>query len=143
MAFISFHLYLFITYNLSIFCTEYQVHTITCKVRSRPPPVVRIGRNDGRDVIVTNGTVSAGGRGISFRMDTPDDNDFTFDAVMTISDFRERDSAKYYCNAENEMGTAAKDFPVKVRQRSILMFLVSNIADSSSQLFFRLHSTHN
>ena len=101
-------------------------------MRSRPPPVVRIGRNDGRDVIVTNGTVSEGGRGISFRMDTPDDNDFTFDAVMTISDFRERDSAKYYCNAENEMGTAAKDFPVKVRQ---YMFLVSNIVDSSSRLF--------
>merc|ERR1719367_84689 len=59
---------------------EYQVHTITCKVRSRPPPVVRIGRNDGRDVIVTtNGTVAAGGRGITFRMETPEDNDFTFD----------------------------------------------------------------
>ena len=101
------------------------MHTITCKVRSRPAPVVRIGRNDGRDVIVTNGTVAEGGRGIGFRMETPDDNDFTFDAVLTLSDFRESDSAKYYCNAENDLGTAAKDFPVKVRRILQGLFLNS------------------
>ena len=54
-------------------------------------------------------------------MDRPDDRpEYTFDAVLTISDFKPSDSASYYCNAQNDMGKDSKDFAVKVKSQTLI-----------------------
>ena len=60
-------------------------------------------------------------RAIAFRMDRPDNRpEYTFNAVLTISDFRPSDSASYYCNAQNDMGKDSKDFAVKVKSQTLI-----------------------
>ena len=97
-----------------LFSLEFQVLTVTCRVQARPAPIVRFGRNDGKDLKISihNDDLERSGaeRSVDLYMRQPDD--LTYEAVLKIRKFAQSDAASYYCTADNDIGNASRNFSV-------------------------------